>query len=222
MPKIADKQFYEDHAAAVLLAIDNRIEMCKKGVKQGNEKDESWHLVVEHAKADDDISDMQKEKIRYMCRYMFIALNKARNEMGNLESRPLWSECAAYAVELMAKSGQNYITSPRTLQNGTFAFGTMEIAFHIQTLSLLLGRNLILSSLSKIQQRNIPFWHMQMIWQIRVYSQARQCLNMSMAFSSASVMILLMKKLCYNTMESFLVVSLIVLPNVLQKLREME
>ena len=51
MPKIADKDFYDNHKTAVLFAIDNRIKICMQGSKQGSGQYESWHLVVKNVKA---------------------------------------------------------------------------------------------------------------------------------------------------------------------------
>ena len=82
---------YEEECEAVVLsAIGKHIEICQPGSKQKQPAEVSnlWHLAVHGAKADDDISDDQKERIRYKCRYLLIALTKARNEMGRSKNRP--------------------------------------------------------------------------------------------------------------------------------------
>ena len=75
----------------------------------------SWHLAVHGANENNDISDEQKEKIRYQCRYLKIALTKAKCTMGGA-NRPTWRQCCEYAMDLMVAVGEDYTCRAETIE----------------------------------------------------------------------------------------------------------
>ena len=89
----------KDSKKAVLMAINKRIIIYILWAKQEPVKDQSWHLVVKGVKIGDSISDIQKERMHYQSRYLYIALCMARCKMGNLQFS--WKQCCDDSISTM-------------------------------------------------------------------------------------------------------------------------
>ena len=127
MPKGEDRSGFTELQInnAALEAIRLRIKVCKKSCAENNSEDDneirSWHFVVDRANAntdDDEISEYQRNRFRYMCQYIMIALQYALEKMGlNGKEKKTWAQCCDEAVKRMNDVGITYIKTGRTVQN---------------------------------------------------------------------------------------------------------
>jgi len=107
----------------VLKTIKLRIKVCEHSMEEYNNGDEdklkAWYLVVDGADENtdiDEISEIQRIRIRRMCQYIMIALKVALVEMRDGKNKVTWMDCCQVAVDRMKDVGCNRISSAETVQ----------------------------------------------------------------------------------------------------------
>ena len=127
MPKSVARKDCNNHAEVILSAIIVHMEICQKG------STESWHLAVKNTNADDEVTQLQKDRIKYKCQYLFSALNIARREMVKSikdHKRVKWRDCTSLAIDTLSDIDVDHISHPEMVEewHNHFAHPNLFIA----------------------------------------------------------------------------------------------
>ena len=98
------KKGYQSTGTNVKAMMESRLEVCQAGIQ-------TWYKAVENATqlSEDLITDFKKRRIVIKCHFVYAALKKALDTMGDNtiphSHRLTWGQCCEYAVESMKAVG---------------------------------------------------------------------------------------------------------------------